>query len=78
MNSACTIGIKKKTEIVYVGFGKTSAYKGKIRIATNKLIQVTVESNVAELDLGGYIAIKESDLDRFLEIAIEHQRSKDK
>lgn len=76
MSSACTIGIKRTNEVVYVGFDKPSTHKGKIKIATNKKIKATVGDKHVELDLGGYIAIKETDLDRFIDMAIELQEAK--
>ena len=72
MSSSCTIGTKTKTKVVYVGFGSPSAHKGKLKIATNKKIEVTVGQDLVELDLGGYIAVKESDLDKLIDEVLKH------
>ena len=74
MNTACTIGIKKKISVVYVGFNKPSTHKGKIKIATNKKIPVTIGQDQVELDLGGYIAIKESDLDKLIDDVLKNAK----
>lgn len=64
-----TIGLKKETHVVYVQMGQhDKAFDGQIRIATNKLIPVTVNNISTEFNAGGYYIIHEADL-----IALKNQ-----
>jgi len=63
---SCSIGIKTKYRIVYVGYSKSLIEaKGAIRIATNKKIPITVQGKVdvdTKRDLGGMYVISKPDL----------------
>lgn len=69
--SSCTIGIKQKTTIVYSSMSKPIEYKGLIRVATNKKIEVTINNKPSLIDAGGYYIIHKSDLKKLLDIAKE-------
>jgi len=68
--SGCVIGVKEKVRIVYVSNFKTpQECKGAIKIASNSKIPVTIEGKediLTNMDLGGYYAIKASDLTGFI------------
>lgn len=68
--TGCSIGVKEKQTIIYTSFAKTpEESKGAIKIATNKLVPVTIEGEkdiFTKMDLGGYYAISASDLKAFI------------
>lgn len=50
---------------------KPIEYKGLIRVATNKKIEVTINNKPSLIDAGGYYIIHKSDLKKLLDIAKE-------
>lgn len=71
--SGCVIGVKERVIITYVGFAKTpEEANGAIKIATNKKIPVTVVGEndlITEMDLGGFLAVRETDFVKLVELA---------
>ena len=66
--TGCNIGLKTHNNVVIVGLGKAEPIKGAVRIITNKKITIKAGGLVAEKDIAGYYAIKESDLNFFLDV----------
>ncbi len=66
----CSIGVKEKQTIVYASFAASpEEAKGAIKIATNKLIPVTIEGEkdiFTKMELGGYYAVSARDLKAFI------------
>ena len=69
----CSSGVKEKTNYIYVGFAKTSEEtNGAVRIATNKLIPVTImgsKDTASKMNLGGMLAVREADLTALIRAA---------
>jgi hypothetical protein len=76
--SACNIGIKTQSKVIYVSLGKAMTHKGLVRIATDKPIKVTVDNVHTKLKCGGYYVISKSDLQKLLDIARESENGKEK
>jgi len=73
----CSIGIKEQNNIIYSGFAKSPIeLSGAIRIATNKVIPITVGDVASELDLGGMYAVKAADLAAFIKAVQDAQIAK--
>ena len=76
--SGCVVGVKERVIITYVGFAKsTEESNGAIKIATNKKIPVTVvgENDLnTEMDLGGFLAVREPDFIKLVELANEPKK----
>lgn len=73
--AGCSIGIKEKHTIVYVGFAKEPIEaEGAIKIATNNKIKVTVGEHSTEMDLGGMYVIRGADLKAFIQALKGTQR----
>ena len=72
--AGCSIGLKER--VVYSSLEKfPEECKGTIIIATNEEISITIGGTdiSAKKDLGGYVAIKQRELKRLLEVFIEYQ-----